>query len=223
MNLFNKAEDNKSKELREEATRILRSHKGVPSDFHAKVAVRADVDAVKNAREAASGGKCCLLMFYFPPLILLSLCTGLICAIRKTEKIFKGWLQDAEEDIYVYGDAGFAILNGGKVKEWTPMNISDLILYPSRDTFHYKSDTHTIRQPVLIVKKKVFGENNRSAGWGETPISADVRLGKTKQVWFVGRNDFDTLPFRCGGGGLMNVGNMNTDMTSMMQNFMSNQ
>ncbi|GFH46581.1 predicted protein [Chaetoceros tenuissimus] len=182
MNLFNKAEDNKSKELREEATRILRSHKGVPSDFHAKVAMRADVDAVKNARQAASGGKCCLLMFYFPPLIFISLCTGLICAIRKTEKILNDWLQDAEEDVYVYGDTGFAILNGGKVKEWSPMNDSDLILYPLRDTFHYKSGTHTIRQPVLILKKKVFGENNRSAGWGETPISADVRLGKTKQV-----------------------------------------
>lgn len=224
MNIFCKAADNKSIELCEEATKILRSHRGVPPDFEAKVAVRADVDAVKNAREAASSGRCSLLLFYFPPMILISLCTGFICSIRKTIKILDGWVQDAEEDIYVYGDGGFAVLNGGKVKEWNPTTKdSDLFLYPSEKTFFYRSGAHTIRQPVLIVQRKVFGENKR-VGWGETQISVDVRLGKTKQIWFVGRNDYETLPFRCAGGeGFMNIGNMNTDVTSMMQNFISNQ
>ena len=49
MNLFNKGGDNKSKELCEEATRILRSHKGVPSDFHAKVAVLGNLHIPRRA------------------------------------------------------------------------------------------------------------------------------------------------------------------------------
>jgi hypothetical protein len=171
--------------LREEATRILRQHPKVPSDFEALVVVKADAQAVENARgtlhlDAGSKSCLCLLSPFLLPFLLL----GMGCAFRNSYKLLWGLVEEAEHDIYVFGKAGFGTLSRGAVKAWTPS--AGMVLYLNVSLFY--QDT-----VLLLQKNAVFGES-ASSTCCETSNVRDFRTGKYQQVWFVGADDLLTLP-----------------------------
>ena len=203
-----------SERLCAEMTQILLQHHGVPSDFVATVAVKADPDAVKNARETTvlTGGIKCFMCFCGIPLALLSICGGILCSMKNTGDLMKELVDGAENDIYVYGDAGFAVVNSGKVKKWTPMK-QGLMLFPDLSTFDQSQSgccggSSEIKQAVLFVQQNpVFGHTGRhTVGWGESDLTVKFKSGKIQQCWFVGPNDMSTLPMKCGGMGGMTGG-----------------
>lgn len=183
--------------LREEATRILRQHPKVPSDFEARFVIKADTQAVENARgtlhlDAGSKVCLCLISTFLLPFLLL----GMGCAIRDSHKLLTGLVEEAENDIYVVGKAGFGTLNRGTVKAWTPS--AGMVLYPNISFFYQANSgpcgSSMKRQTVLLLQKNAaFGESV-STTCCETSTVRDFRTGKYQQVWFIGADDLQTLP-----------------------------
>jgi len=121
------------------------------------------------------------------PLAILSICAGILCGMKNTGDLMKELVDGAENDIYVYGDAGYAIVNSGKVKKWTPMK-QGLMLIPNLDTF-YQSESgccgsSEIRQSVLFVQQNpVLGnQGHHSVGWGESDLTVKFKSGKIQRA-----------------------------------------
>mmetsp|Transcript_37515 Transcript_37515/g.112483 ORF Transcript_37515/g.112483 Transcript_37515/m.112483 type:complete len:289 (-) Transcript_37515:80-946(-) len=188
--------------LKAKATQLLLRHPGVPADFEALFVVTADASAVKNARETLHFGKgavgtvLCAGVLALP--FIIPIMCGLGCAIHKSRKTLKGLVKSAEADIYVYGLRGFATINNGKVQKWTPAE--GMTLVPEFAMFHQSVSgpcgSSVKTQAVLLVRTNQMMSVSVSTGCCESPFMADLRSGRTQQVWFVSEQDMLTLQAR---------------------------
>lgn len=141
-----------------EATAILRQFHDVPNDFVATAVVRADPSVVQKARDTLELDKklAAMASVVFPfvlPIFWLQ---------RDMREMSAKLTVGAEDDIYVIGNKGYATLNNGHLKAWTPSNGFAL----EEDSTCFKSDscagcfrlTKARQQSVLAINEYGTGQ-----------------------------------------------------------------
>ena len=150
---------------KKDATELLRKFHLVPNDFVATAVIRADPSVIQRARDTLKLDKKLSMMAS----VVLPFVLPVFWLQRDMREMSRKLTLDAEYDIYVIGNKGFAVLNRGHLKAWSSHHSCSL----QEDSTLFRSDscagcfrlTKARQQSVLIVSE--FG------------------TGQCQQIWFI--------------------------------------
>lgn len=161
------------KMTKEYATQLLRSNPAIPQDFQVIAVVRADARTVQNARETLKMDKRMAALFvtlFFPLAVPLAMLK------REMRMISKKLTDGAEDDVYVLGTGGFATINKGHIKAWTP----DSSMHMEEDREMFNAENSGLWGQSSVKKQSVLVVN-------------DNRVDHPPQLAFVNKKDLHLL------------------------------